>query len=261
MNVLGYVRVSTDKQAKFGASIDAQERNIRDYCARLGLTLTEIVGDEAVSGTIKFSERPGGARIKAALTEGKAEGVVAAATDRLGRDADDIMRVQRAIIGAGFQLHTIESGRITLDNFGDRVVAVLRAEIAQEDRAKIAVRTQAAMDQRFIEGRPTGRVPMTALVEIDSAGVKRLVDNPVMLRAAKMAAELRAGGMSLRAIGTALTEAGYHPPVPSKGKPRLTTKWHPPNIESLIMQAEGWRGCHGVNRAKAKAGKDLLADL
>ena len=259
-SIVGYVRVSTDKQAQFGVSIEAQERMIRAYCERSNLRVVEVIGDEAVSGTVEFRDRAGGQRVISMLMAGDARGVVVVAIDRLGRDAEDMGRVQRAIIGSGLELHTI-TGRIRLDNVGDQIVMDVMGRIAEEERRKIGLRTQAGMDQLHVQGKQSGRVPMTALVEVDAAGVKRLVDNPAMLEAANMAARLRDGGMNYVAIGRALSAAGYHPPVLPAGKPRKSNVWHHHGVRSLIMQAKGWRGCHGVNRPKPKGVGDLLEAL
>ena len=40
---IGYVRVSTQEQARDGVSLAAQEEKIRAYCKLAGLELTEMV--------------------------------------------------------------------------------------------------------------------------------------------------------------------------------------------------------------------------
>ena len=45
MNVGVYVRVSTEEQRDFGYSIDAQLREIKDYCERRNLNIIDIYND------------------------------------------------------------------------------------------------------------------------------------------------------------------------------------------------------------------------
>ncbi len=44
----GYIRVSTERQAEEGYSLDAQERMIRERCEREGWTLVQIYADRGV---------------------------------------------------------------------------------------------------------------------------------------------------------------------------------------------------------------------
>ena len=49
VNVVGYIRVSTEEQATTGVSLDAQEAAIRAYCTMRNLRLVEVVVDAGVS--------------------------------------------------------------------------------------------------------------------------------------------------------------------------------------------------------------------
>ena len=48
--VVGYVRVSTDAQAKHGYSLEEQKEEIERYCNSQGYNLLEIFSDEGISG-------------------------------------------------------------------------------------------------------------------------------------------------------------------------------------------------------------------
>ena len=50
MNVIGYVRVSTQGQAKDGYSLSYQQDEIRSYCEQQGWNLLHIFTDEGISG-------------------------------------------------------------------------------------------------------------------------------------------------------------------------------------------------------------------
>ena len=70
--VVGYVRVSTEEQAREGLSLSAQEAKLRAYCDLYELELVAVVSDAGVSA--KSLERPGLASALAALESGAAEG-------------------------------------------------------------------------------------------------------------------------------------------------------------------------------------------
>ncbi|GAA5416858.1 hypothetical protein Pryu01_01897 [Paraliobacillus ryukyuensis] len=50
MNVVGYIRVSTQGQARDGYSLKYQEEEIKAYCKEQGLNLIHIFRDEGNSG-------------------------------------------------------------------------------------------------------------------------------------------------------------------------------------------------------------------
>ncbi|MOA01696.1 hypothetical protein D3C78_1211170 [compost metagenome] len=50
MNVIGYVRVSTQGQAKDGYSLSYQQDEIRSYCQEQGWNLLHIFTDDGISG-------------------------------------------------------------------------------------------------------------------------------------------------------------------------------------------------------------------
>ncbi|NLH76579.1 MAG: recombinase family protein [Acidobacteria bacterium] len=57
IRAMGYLRVSTEEQARQGVSIDAQEERIQALAAAKGWSLAEIIRDAGYSG--KNLGRPG----------------------------------------------------------------------------------------------------------------------------------------------------------------------------------------------------------
>src|SRR5947209_5657243 len=87
IRVVGYVRVSTDEQAKDGASLDLQETKIEQYVELHGLVLVAIDHDDGVSG--KTLKRPGLSRALGRLDSGEADAIVVYGIDRLTRSLRD----------------------------------------------------------------------------------------------------------------------------------------------------------------------------
>lgn len=108
---VGYVRVSTQKQAAEGISLDAQEARIRAYCTMRRLDLVDVVVDAGVSaGKYTLDERNGGSRVLTAVSQGQACHVVALKLDRLFRNTIDCLTTVQAWDKAGVSLHLIDMG-------------------------------------------------------------------------------------------------------------------------------------------------------
>ena len=91
MQGIGYIRVSTDDQAREGVSLDVQAERIRAYADMAEIELVGVVCDKAISGTIPLADRPGGAD----LLQHDVKHVIALKLDRLFRDAADALNQTR----------------------------------------------------------------------------------------------------------------------------------------------------------------------
>lgn len=90
MNVIGYIRVSTQGQAKDGYSLAYQEDEIKAHCNAQGWTLLHIFYDEGISGAKVDEEalevdREGFQAMLSYLTSKQVEKVVTLNTSRLWR--------------------------------------------------------------------------------------------------------------------------------------------------------------------------------
>jgi site-specific DNA recombinase len=71
---VGYIRVSTDKQAEHGISLDAQQAKLEAYAALYDVALVEVIVDAGVSA--KTLERPGLQRALGMLRKGQANALL-----------------------------------------------------------------------------------------------------------------------------------------------------------------------------------------
>lgn len=92
MKLLAYIRVSTDDQA---LSLEAQRKDVMDFCAAGGHELIEIFVDEDVSAFKEMSRRPAGKRLLQATLERSGVGVLCTRLDRMFRNAVDGMTVAK----------------------------------------------------------------------------------------------------------------------------------------------------------------------
>src|SRR4051795_4488237 len=84
--VVGYLRVSTDKQAERGLGLDVQHRAVERWAKTRMHTLVDILRDEGVSGSNGLDTREGLADALAMLRSGEVDGVIVYRLDRLARD-------------------------------------------------------------------------------------------------------------------------------------------------------------------------------
>ena len=87
MQAVGYVRVSTERQADQGVSRDAQDAKVRAMATVQGATLVGVIVDGGESA--KSLNRPGLQRLLALVNGGKVQAVIVAKLDRLTRSVKD----------------------------------------------------------------------------------------------------------------------------------------------------------------------------
>jgi DNA invertase Pin-like site-specific DNA recombinase len=137
----GYIRVSTDEQAKKGLSLEDQDRRVIELIAERGWENLGVFPDAGVSGSVPFAERPGGAQVLAA----EPDVIIVVAWDRLSRDAADFL----ATVRDHEVVSIVEQGEPPL-------VRDLRAVLAQEEKRTIRRRAKDAARALAREGRYNG---------------------------------------------------------------------------------------------------------
>jgi site-specific DNA recombinase len=88
MKTVGYVLVSTDRQADRGVSLEAQAAQIRAMATVRGCEIDEMIVDAGESA--KDLNRPGAQRLLALVDGGKVDAVIVAKLDRLTRSVKDL---------------------------------------------------------------------------------------------------------------------------------------------------------------------------
>jgi hypothetical protein len=87
MKTVGYVRVSTDRQADQGVSLPAQSEKIRAMAVVQGGELIDVIVD---AESAKSLNRPGMSRLLALVDSGAVQAVIVAKLDRLTRSVKDL---------------------------------------------------------------------------------------------------------------------------------------------------------------------------
>jgi DNA invertase Pin-like site-specific DNA recombinase len=193
MATYGYIRVSTDDQV---LGLEAQQHAIREKYPDAILE-----SDHGVSGT--DPNRPALTRILAALKPG--DTVVVVRRDRLARDYLLAGLFDRDIKRRGAQMVSLTEA-VTDDNDPNAVLLrIIMDGVAQHAVALLRARTKAALQAKKARGELIGSVPYGfRLVE-----GKRLEPNQAEQRVIAAAADMRAAGLTLRAIAAKLGAQGH----------------------------------------------------
>ena len=158
---VGYIRVSTDEQAKEGISLADQEARLTAYCQAKEWELVRIYRDEGESG--KSLDRPG---IQKLISDLKANGidvVVTVKLDRLTRSVRDLGTLIEDLFD-GCALASVEES-LDSSTANGRMVINLLGTVAQWEREIVSERTTAALRFKQEQGFRVGRPPYGFKVE------------------------------------------------------------------------------------------------
>jgi DNA invertase Pin-like site-specific DNA recombinase len=154
MQVVGYVRVSTEEQRMSGAGLAAQRATIEAECRRRGWHLVEIIEDAGYSA--KDLKRPGVQAALEALRGGGADALVVAKLDRLSRSMLDFTAIMAKATKQSWALVALDCAVDTTTPAGEAMAHVL-ATFAQFERRLIGQRTREALAAKRAAGVRLGR--------------------------------------------------------------------------------------------------------
>lgn len=201
----GYVRVSTDRQATEGDSLEAQRRAIELVCELEGFTLAGTFADPAISGGVPFAKRPEGARLLAAVQPGDV--IVAVKLDRCFRDAHDALGTLKAVQQKGVGLFLKDMGGDVSSSSVSAMVFGMLASVGQFERARIRERVSDAKRAQKAMGRYLGGgAPLGYTVDTDAVGKQIVVPD---LAVHEEARKLKAQGYSARLAAGHLVSMGH----------------------------------------------------
>lgn len=206
-----YLRVSTDEQVS-NLSLDTQERECRELCAREGVAVVDVFREEGVSA--KSLERPQLQRMLAAVgkARGRVDRLVVCRVDRLSRNRRHFHVLAHSLARHGVRLVSArerisEDGEESIESVIVETFSVLQAQVDNMIRSgrTRAGMTEAARRGRWVwpappgyrsaprgpDGRPTG-------LELD----------PEQAPLVRRAFELVAGGQSVDAAYREMVAAG-----------------------------------------------------
>jgi DNA invertase Pin-like site-specific DNA recombinase len=205
MNVIGYLRVSTEEQASSGLGLEAQRVRIKAEAEHRGWTVRWLV-DEGYSA--KNLQRPAMTEALSVLASHEADALVVAKLDRLSRSVVDFSNTLATAKKQKWAVVLLDLGVDTSTPNG-KLVAGLMAQIAEWERDIIAQRTKDALAAAKARGQRLGR-PRQTSDEVVAQVVAQHDD-----------------GLSLRSIARALTDSS----VPTT---RGAAEWRASSVRRIL---------------------------
>src|SRR5271168_2275515 len=155
MKALGYVRVSTDKQADRGVSLEAQAEKIRAMAVVHNAELLDIIVDGGESA--KSLNRPGMTRLLALVDAGEVQTVIIAKLDPVNRSVKGFCTLLERFTRRGVALVSVAESLDTGSAAGRLVLNIMTA-VSQWEREAIGERTRDAMSHKRSQGRRVGNI-------------------------------------------------------------------------------------------------------
>lgn len=211
---VGYVRVSTDMQAKDGLSLDAQTAAIEQYCKAHGFRLVRICQD-VISGA--KDQRPGLQEALGALQR-SADILVVLKFDRLSRSIRQFCDLYETYFKSGEKELVAIRESIRLDSSLGRALVSILLVFAQMEREATGERTREAVRHIHKQGYFFGKVPYgkRAVPAPDNPRYRILVEEPeeqaVLARLKQWAQE----ALGISEMAVKLNADGVRPPQGEK---------------------------------------------
>lgn len=203
-----YARVSTERQADEGLSVESQIEACRRKANELDAAVVAVYRDDGISGTT--DARPG---FRAAIRDSSLGGVdflLCWSSSRFARDQHDAIRYKRDLAARGTKL-VYASQALDLDTDGGWLADSVQQIIDESYSRQVSADTRRSMMRAASEGYfMGGRVPYGyQVVAAEDGRRKRLVPRPDEAAVVRMIFERSARGEGAVAIARTLNAQGF----------------------------------------------------
>lgn len=230
MKLVAYIRVSTAGQVQDGYGLSVQEKAVRAWAKTHGHRIVKMIREEGVSGAKEAVDRPGLSEALLMVQEKTVDGLLIPRLDRLARS----ITVQEATL-------------MYVWRHGGKVFAADSGDLADDpdDPYRTAMREMAGvfagLERRMIvkrmrDGRAAKAAAGKKAVGAYAYGThgqgegrdRDAAPNPAETATVARILELRATGLSYRAIGEQLDAEGL--------RPRRAAKWSAMTVRSVCQK-------------------------
>ncbi len=234
IKTIGYIRVSTEGQAKDGVSLENQYKRIAAYCEYKDFELEDVIQDAGVSGGINKA-RAGFIDLLNRIEAGGVKAVILYSLERLSRDMLTLLALERLLEEQGVELHTIE-GQIDTSSPDGFMSFAMRAFMGEMERRQVKHRTKKAMEFKKSNGQVVGSIPYGYRRE-----GKDLMPDLNEQATTKTICQLYEKGTKLSGIVRTLNGQGQ--------KTRTGKPWTPTQVKRIIPEYRG-----SFKKSKTKVG-------
>jgi site-specific DNA recombinase len=157
INVVLYVRVSTDEQAEKGFSLDYQEESLRRFCA---IKNYNILGVYREDHSAKNFNRPEWRKLMLFVKANKksVNQLLFVKWDRFSRNIEQAFTTLRQFDTMGIEVNAVEQ-LLDASNPDNRLILSMYLAMGETERLKISSRTKDGTHQAKKEGYFTGKAP------------------------------------------------------------------------------------------------------
>src|SRR5580704_5261831 len=222
MKAIGYVRVSTERQADRGVSLDAQAEKIRAMSVVHNAELIDIIVDGGESA--KSLQRPGMERLLTLVDGKKVQSVIVAKLDRLTRSVKDLCELLERFERRGVALISVAESLDTGSAAGRLVLNIMTA-VSQWEREAIGERTRDALSHKRSNGERVGNIQFGYRLGADGKHVEPDPSEQAVLDDIR---ELRQNGATMRGIAAALNQRAH--------RTRRGSAWRLEHVARIIKQ-------------------------
>ena len=219
---IGYVRVSTEGQAKEGVSLEAQQRKIEAWCVANDFELDGLFVDAGISGK-RADNRPELQNALNAVCKGKGV-LIVYSLSRLARSTKDTIQISERLDKAGADLVSL-SEKLDTTSAAGKMVFRMMAVLAEFERDQISERTSTAMAHKKSKGERVGTVPFGFRLLDDG---KTLVNDEKEQGIIELLELLRESGLSYGKCADVLNRKS----VPTK---KIGSKWQGTTVRNILM--------------------------
>jgi DNA invertase Pin-like site-specific DNA recombinase len=221
MNVIGYIRVSTEDQ---NLSPEAQKLVLVKFCETNSYTLVKVYEDIGLSGSLGPADRP---MLMAALEDLKKydnPALLVAKRDRLARSVMVAAMLEQIVVKLGAKILSAEGNNG--EGPDDFLIRGIKDLFAEYERLQIRLRTKAALAIKKARGERVGQIPygFESYDVGDTAMVRENVEEQKVL---KTILKMHSEGYSLNKITDTLNSHG----IAARGQ-----KWYTTSIQRLVRR-------------------------
>jgi site-specific DNA recombinase len=220
MKVLGYIRVSSNKQVSEGSSLFNQKTMIEDYCIRNNYELLDILNDEGVSGLKR--NRNGLNDLLDKIKKYKVDMVVVYSLSRLGRKMKDVIDIIDYMNTNNVRFISLKEN---FDNNGimGKLLLNIMSSVNEFEVNIMGERISDVKKYKKVNREPFGGRLLYGVDEVDG----KLVENWKELEVICLMNELRDIGFSFSRIADYLNDHNI--------KAKLNGKWYSSSVRMVLV--------------------------